>query len=257
MSAIKVHVNQSIALRNSLGNSLVENQSLAENQFLTGNQSLAESQINACNAKAHRIYHSKMKRFSDILIAAILLFVTAPLMGIAAFLIKLDGGPVFFGHSRVGYQHRTFRCWKFRTMVVDADAVLANLLKTDSAARETWSRDFKLTNDPRVTWVGRIMRVTSIDELPQLWNVLKGDMSIVGPRPVTIRELAMYDANVDDYLSCRPGITGLWQVSGRSKLSYDDRVSLDTHYVRSWTFFLDIKIVFKTVGVVLGRQGAC
>ncbi|GEO36192.1 hypothetical protein SAE02_03400 [Skermanella aerolata] len=142
-------------------------------------------------------------------------------------------------------------------MVVDADDVLANLLKNDAVARDAWNKDFKLVNDPRVTGIGRLMRVTSIDELPQIWNVLKGDMSIVGPRPVTPHELTLYDKNVGDYLSCRPGITGLWQVSGRSDLSYDERVSLDSHYVRSWTLMLDLKILLKTVGVVLGRKGAC
>jgi lipopolysaccharide/colanic/teichoic acid biosynthesis glycosyltransferase len=235
MPVVKANIDDNIALRN----------------FIPKNHNSEQ------NSNKSPIYLSKTKRFSDVIVAATLIFITFPLMFIAAMLIKLDGGQVFFGHLRVGYQHRTFRCWKFRTMVVDADTVLADLLQNDPAAREAWNRDFKLPNDPRVTWIGRLMRVTSIDELPQLWNVLKGEMSLVGPRPVTPHELAMYDTNVADYLSCRPGITGLWQVSGRSDLSYDDRVNLDTHYVRSWTLLLDFKITLKTFGVVLGRKGAC
>jgi lipopolysaccharide/colanic/teichoic acid biosynthesis glycosyltransferase len=202
------------------------------------------------------IYADRAKRVFDIITASMIIVFCAPLMGIVALLIKLDGGPVFFGHSRVGYGHRSFACWKFRTMVVNADKALADLLQNDPVAREIWNRDFKLPNDPRVNWLGRLLRASSIDELPQLWNVIKGDMSLVGPRPITVSELERYGANAVEYLSCRPGITGLWQVSGRSNLSYAERVALDTRYVRTWTFMLDIKIILRTFTVVLNRKGA-
>lgn len=142
-------------------------------------------------------------------------------------------------------------------MVVDADKVLADLLKNDPAAQEAWNNYFKLPNDPRVNRLGRFLRKSSIDELPQLWNVIRGDMSLVGPRPVTASELEFYGTNVLEYLQCRPGITGLWQVSGRSELSYSERVALDTLYVRNWTFLMDIKIILRTFIVVLYRKGAC
>jgi lipopolysaccharide/colanic/teichoic acid biosynthesis glycosyltransferase len=203
-----------------------------------------------------QIYASRLKRAFDVIGATTVLLLCAPLMGLVALLVKLDGGPVFFGHKRVGYGHRKFSCWKFRTMVVNADKVLADLLENDPAAREMWTREFKLLDDPRVNWLGKVLRASSVDELPQLWNVIRGEMSLVGPRPVTVAELEKYGVLVTEYLSCRPGITGLWQVSGRSKLTYDERVALDAHYVRSWTFMADLVIIFRTVSVVIRRHGA-
>jgi undecaprenyl-phosphate galactose phosphotransferase len=202
------------------------------------------------------VYTSRLKRMFDIVAASLIMVLCAPLMGIVALLIRLDGGPAFFGHKRVGFGRGTFACWKFRTMVVDADRVLADLLRNDPAARETWQRDLKLPNDPRVTWLGRFLRASSIDELPQLWNVIKGEMSLVGPRPITVGELYMYGTNAEEYLSCRPGITGLWQVSGRSNISYAERVLLDARYVKTWTFLLDMQIMLRTVVVVVSRRGA-
>lgn len=204
-----------------------------------------------------RVFSRRMKRFFDIAAALLIVVICAPLMGLVALLVKLDGGPVLFSHPRVGYGRRSFPCWKFRTMVVDADKALDDLLTKDPVARETWNTYFKLPNDPRVNWLGRFLRKSSIDELPQLWNVIRGDMSLVGPRPVTAQELEFYGTNVADYLHCRPGITGLWQVSGRSELSYADRVALDTHYARNWTFLMDIRIILRTFVVVLYRRGAC
>jgi exopolysaccharide production protein ExoY len=206
-------------------------------------------------ARTH-IYASRLKRVFDIMGAVVLLVLCAPLMAMVALAVKLDGGPVFFGHTRVGYGNRKFSCWKFRTMVVNADKVLADILEKDPAAREMWSREFKLLDDPRVNWFGKFLRASSIDELPQVWNVIRGDMSLVGPRPVTIQELEKYGVLVTEYLSCRPGITGLWQVSGRSTLTYPERVALDAQYVRTWSFTADLMIIFRTIHVVIRRRGA-
>jgi lipopolysaccharide/colanic/teichoic acid biosynthesis glycosyltransferase len=202
------------------------------------------------------IYADRAKRVFDIITASMIIVFCAPLMGIVALLIKLDGGPVFFGHSRVGYGHRSFACWKFRTMVVNADKALADLLQNDPVAREIWNRDFKLPNDPRVNWLGRLLRASSIDELPQLWNVIKGDMSLVGPRPITVSELERYGANAVEYLSCRPGITGLWQVSGRSNLPFEKWIALDLAYIDHWSLGLDLAILARTPLVALSGEGA-
>jgi len=197
-----------------------------------------------------------MKRVFDVVVASVILIICTPLMGLVALLIMFDGGPVFFGHSRVGRDRRNFPCWKFRTMVVNADSVLRDLLERDPEARKMWNCEFKLINDPRVNRIGKFLRSTSIDELPQLWNVIKGDMSLVGPRPVTEHELEMYGPHVTDYFSCRPGITGLWQVSGRNKLGYSERVRLDTTYVATWSIMLDCLIILRTFNAVLSRRGA-
>jgi len=196
------------------------------------------------------------KRAFDVAAALALLFLLSPLLAVIALLVMRDGGPCLFGHTRVGTDGRKFRCLKFRSMVPDADIVLKRLLATDPAARAEWDRDFKLRNDVRVTPLGHFIRRTSIDELPQLWNVVRGDMSLVGPRPVVEKELERYGDFAPYYLRVLPGITGLWQVSGRSETDYDTRVSLDVAYVRNWTFGGDIVILFKTVGVVLRGRGA-
>ena len=141
-------------------------------------------------------------------------------------------------------------------MVLNSQEVLQKLLDSDPAAREEWDRDFKLKNDPRITSVGRFIRKTSLDELPQLFNVLKGQMSLVGPRPIISEELPRYDDNVDYYLMAKPGMTGLWQVSGRNDVDYDTRVYFDSRYVKNWSLWNDIAILFKTVKVVLHRDGA-
>jgi Undecaprenyl-phosphate galactose phosphotransferase WbaP len=202
-------------------------------------------------------FSRRMKRLFDIVAASLIIVLCAPLMGLVALLVKLDGGPIFYGHTRVGYGQRSFPCWKFRTMVVDADKVLAQLLENDPVAREIWNTYYKLPEDPRINRFGRLLRKSSIDELPQLWNVIRGDMSLVGPRPITAKELEFYGTNAVEYLRCRPGITGIWQVSGRSELSFAERVALDTHYVRNWTFMMDVKIILRTFIVVLYRKGAC
>ncbi|TYZ17441.1 sugar transferase, partial [Klebsiella pneumoniae] len=151
---------------------------------------------------------------------------------------------------------RKFKCLKFRSMVINSKEVLENLLINDNEAREEWEKTFKLKNDPRITKIGHFLRRTSLDELPQLFNVLKGEMSLVGPRPIITEELQRYNEEVDYYLLSKPGMTGLWQVSGRSDVDYDTRVYLDSWYVKNWSMWNDIAILFKTIAVVLNRDGA-
>ena len=200
----------------------------------------------------------RAKRGIDAVLTAVMLAVASPVMIVLWALVKLDGGPGFYGHVRIGRNGREFRCLKFRSMVVDADAVLKRHLAKNPAARMEWDATQKLAQDPRVTWVGRLLRESSLDELPQLCNVLVGDMSLVGPRPVIRAELTRFYGPEDQqaYLSIRPGVTGLWQVSGRSDVAYASRVALDTEYVRSASLSLDVNILWRTIGVVLLRKGA-
>jgi len=197
-----------------------------------------------------------LKRVFDMAASLLLLCILAPLFIWIALRIGQSGTPIFFSHSRVGRHGSIFPCYKFRTMVPDADRVLQRLLEADPTARAEWDREFKLKNDPRVTPIGKFLRETSLDELPQIWNVLKGDMSLVGPRPVVVEELQRYGDDRSFYLQVRPGITGLWQISGRNDVDYSYRVSLDTWYVRNWSLWYDLAILMKTVSVVFGRKGA-
>lgn len=197
-----------------------------------------------------------VKRGFDLLFTVPLLISLAPVFAIIAVLVRRDGGPMVFGHERIGQHGRAFRCLKFRTMVVNADVVLRELLENDPEAGAEWHRDFKLKNDRRVTTIGRFLRRTSLDELPQLWNVLRGDMSLVGPRPVVRQELERYGGDVAYYLMSKPGITGPWQVSGRNDVDYAKRVSLDVSYAQQWSLLGDIAILVKTIGVVIRQDGA-
>jgi len=200
-----------------------------------------------------------MKRLFDLLSVLVILALFWWIMLGVILAIKLTSpGPVVFGHRRVGRGGKTFRCYKFRSMVPNAQVVLRELLARDPEARAEWERDFKLKNDPRITAIGRFIRRTSLDELPQLWNVVRGDMSIVGPRPVVRKELRQYygAAGRKSYLSVRPGLTGLWQVSGRNELNYDERVALDMAYVREWSLLGDFMIVMRTVKVMFHKHGA-
>lgn len=191
------------------------------------------------------------------LLALILLCLFAPLMlVIAALVAHRDGIPVFFGHYRVGLNGKLFRCLKFRTMYRESAQMLAEVLRDDPAARAEWALHNKLTNDPRITPVGNFLRRTSLDELPQLINVLRGEMALVGPRPITVGELCRYGRVRWDYLSVLPGMTGLWQVSGRSDTTYEERVALDLRYVEQRSMWLDAVILVKTVKVVLARDGS-
>lgn len=190
--------------------------------------------------------------------AMLLLLLCAPLMLFVAWRIRReDGGPVLFAHWRVGRHGRLFRCFKFRTMVQRADEVLGELLLRDPEARAEWQRDRKLRQDPRVLKVGRLLRTTSLDELPQLLNVLRGEMNLVGPRPVTVQEIPRYGEHKRHYFAVKPGITGLWQVSGRNNLSYEQRVALDARYVEQRSPWLDLKILLRTAVVLVTRDGAC
>jgi lipopolysaccharide/colanic/teichoic acid biosynthesis glycosyltransferase len=193
----------------------------------------------------------------DRLTALIALLMVAPVMlGIAALILLRRDGPVFFSHDRVGRDGRMFRCHKFRTMVPNGARLFDRMLAIDPIASEDWLVRRKVYRDPRVSRLGAFLRSTSLDELPQFWNVLKGDMSMVGPRPITVEELAKYGDNARDYLSVRPGITGAWQVSGRSECTYAERVALDVDYIRNLSFSRDMSILLRTVDVVLRRQGA-
>ena len=184
-----------------------------------------------------------------ILISPILLF-------IAVWIYKDSPGPVIFKHTRIGKNGKPFPCYKFRSMCVDAKEKLAELLANDPEARAEWEKNFKLKNDPRITKSGAFLRKTSLDELPQIFNVLKGEMSLVGPRPIIKDELARYGEYVGDYLMVKPGITGMWQVSGRSDTTYDERVQLDSWYVRNWSVWLDVMLLWRTGKSVLMRKGA-
>jgi len=196
------------------------------------------------------------KRAMDVLVSSLLFMMLSPLFLMLTILVARSGRPIFFAHERIGRNGRAFPCYKFRTMVPDSAKVLADLLATNPAARAEWQREFKLRDDPRVTLTGRFLRRTSLDELPQLWNVLRGDMSLVGPRPVIAEELERYGDDLCYYTQVRPGMTGLWQVSGRNDVDYAARVSLDAWYVRNWSLTTDIAILFKTLGVVVRGQGA-
>lgn len=202
------------------------------------------------------VFSAHMKRVFDICASLALLLLTAPLFAVIGLLVALDGGPVIYRHARVGKGFVPFNCLKFRTMMLDADGCLQEYLSYHPQARAEWGRDQKLLFDPRVTPTGKFLRATSLDELPQLINVLRGDMSLVGPRPVTSAELSHYNRHVSEYASVLPGITGLWQVSGRNDLSYERRVELDCEYVRRHTFLMDFKILIRTAGVLLSRKGA-
>lgn len=197
-----------------------------------------------------------MKRTFDIVGSVGLLLLLSPVMGILWWKINRDGGSPIFGHPRVGRDGVVFPCLKFRSMVPNASQVLTDLLERDPAARAEWECSFKLKDDPRITPLGRFLRRTSLDELPQLLNVLRGEMSLVGPRPVVEKELAFYGKNVAYYLMAKPGMTGLWQVSGRNDVDYKTRVYFDAWYVRNWSAWHDLVILFKTVSVVLKRDGA-
>jgi undecaprenyl-phosphate galactose phosphotransferase len=197
-----------------------------------------------------------IKRCFDLAVSATVLTLASPLFLFIAFKVSQSGRPIFFGHTRVGQHNKPFKCYKFRTMAPNADQLLAELLARSPEARAEWERDFKLKDDPRITPIGRFLRKTSLDEIPQLWNVLKGDMSLVGPRPVVTAELDRYGNQVDYYLEAKPGITGLWQISGRNDVSYDTRVYLDAWYVKNWSLFNDIVILLRTVTVIFRKDGA-
>lgn len=197
-----------------------------------------------------------LKRTVDVVGSVILLVLLSPLFLYLIYKITRDGGSPFYSHARVGRDAQPFKCHKFRTMVMGADGLLEELLRRDPIAKAEWDKDFKLKDDPRINAIGHFLRRTSLDELPQLWNVLKGEMSLVGPRPVVKDELERYAEDAPYYLMVRPGMTGLWQVSGRNDVDYDTRVYFDSWYVKNWSLWVDVAILFKTISAIKGRAGA-
>ncbi|MBD2567673.1 MULTISPECIES: sugar transferase [Nostocaceae] len=192
------------------------------------------------------------KRLLDIVFSLSVLILFFPLYIILALLIAVSSeGPIFYVQERVGKNYRRFNCIKFRTMVSNADEILVQMMETSPELRQEFSSTFKLKQDPRITKIGHFLRITSLDEFPQFWNVLTGDMSVVGPRPLVAEELPKYGCHIDQILTIRPGITGLWQVSGRNDIPYPRRVQIDLHYVKFRNFWLDLWIILKTIDVVI------
>jgi lipopolysaccharide/colanic/teichoic acid biosynthesis glycosyltransferase len=192
-----------------------------------------------------------LKRSGDVLFSLLALALGAPLFVLLGLLVKFSSpGPVFYVQQRVGRDYRSFGCIKFRTMRRDADRVLSRILSESPDLQEEFRNDFKLKNDPRITRLGKFLRRSSLDELPQFVNVLRGEMSVVGPRPIVRQELPRYGNRMEEVLAVRPGLTGLWQVSGRNNLSYEERVALDLHYASHRTFALDLSIIVRTLGVI-------
>jgi len=193
-----------------------------------------------------------VKRSGDILFSLTVLTLGSPVFLALALLVKITSrGPVFYVQQRVGRDYRSFGCIKFRTMRRDADRILSRLLSESPDLQEEFRNDFKLRNDPRITRLGRFLRRSSLDELPQFLNVLRGEMSVVGPRPIVRQELPRYGDRMEEVLAVRPGLTGLWQVSGRNNLSYDERVALDLRYARHRSVWMDLRIIARTIGVIL------
>lgn len=198
-----------------------------------------------------------LKRLNDLLMLLLASPFLVPLVLIVSIIVKLTSkGPIFYGHKRVGKNGKEFKCWKFRSMVIDADKQLEKILAEHPEMRAEWERDRKFTNDPRVTKIGKFLRKTSIDEIPQFFNVLTGEMSFIGPRPVTEPELVKYGNKRDFILSVQPGLSGMWQISGRSDTGYEERITLDSYYIQNWSIWLDFWIIIKTIYVVLKGKGA-
>ncbi len=202
-----------------------------------------------------RLYSRFGKRAFDVLLALALLPFLTPIIAVLWLIVRFEGAPGFFGHPRIGQNGRVFRCWKVRTMTVGAEAKLADYLSRNPEAAREWALNQKLSDDPRITKLGRFLRKSSLDELPQIWNVLKGEMSFVGPRPVVPDELERYGNQRETYLSLKPGITGFWQTLGRNSLSYGERVKLDTAYVSQISLSTDIRLILKTAALIVIGNG--
>jgi undecaprenyl-phosphate galactose phosphotransferase len=199
-----------------------------------------------------------LSRPIDVALALVIIIILLPLFALIAAAVWIgDPGPVVFAHRRVGRNGKLFPCLKFRSMQIDAQGRLEQLLRDDPVLKAEWDREQKLSNDPRVTRVGRVLRVTSLDELPQLFNVLRGEMSIVGPRPIVRDEINRYGRYIHHYLAVRPGLTGLWQVSGRSSVTYRRRVAADIKYARDRKLSFDVAILAATIPAVAVGRGSC
>ncbi|MCQ2610464.1 MAG: undecaprenyl-phosphate galactose phosphotransferase WbaP [Treponema sp.] len=211
----------------------------------------------ASTNRLKRRFNLFIKRCIDLLMIFVSAPVIIPVCLFIALCIKLSSkGPVFYGHERLGKNGKKFKAWKFRSMVIDADAKLKEILEKDPKLREEWKKTQKLENDPRITGIGKFLRKTSLDELPQLWNIFTGQMSFVGPRPIVDNEVKRYGDSFEYVFSVTPGLSGMWQISGRSTTDYNDRILLDTYYIQNWSIWLDIWIILKTVFVVLLGKGA-
>jgi Undecaprenyl-phosphate galactose phosphotransferase WbaP len=211
----------------------------------------------ATSQKLKNGFNLFLKRAIDLFVVIFGGIVILPFLLIIAFFVKFTSkGPALYGHKRVGMGGKEFITYKFRTMVIDADKRLKNILESDAGALAEWNANQKLKDDPRVTKFGKFLRKTSLDEFPQILNVLKGEMSLVGPRPIVQNEIEKYGDDFKRIFSVKPGITGLWQVSGRSETDYADRVSFDTYYLQNWSCWMDLWVLYKTIWVVIGGKGA-
>ncbi len=246
---------------------LAELQSNDSNSYIVGAGSFTLPETSSVSAGVRnpqfagpqRLFRYRvLKRAMDILLVLLSAPVVLPLFAIVAAAVRISSpGPIFFSHRRIRRHGAFFTIWKFRTMCVNSVEVLEDYLADHPEARAEWRHSHKLKCDPRVTRVGEFLRRTSLDELPQLWNVLTGSMSLVGPRPIVAAEVEKYGDCFAEYCMVKPGLTGLWQVSGRSKLSYPERVQLDRRYARSWSLLGDLKIILRTFSSVMDGDGAC
>ena len=193
----------------------------------------------------------------DIVGSISLIILFAPLILCFAIMIGLDGGPIFYSDERLGQNGRRFKCYKLRTMRMNSEKILAEVLARDTEAHQEWIANYKLKNDPRIIRIGRFLRASSFDELPQLWNVLCGDMSIVGPRPIPVahNEARLYGRYIEHYFSARPGMTGIWQVSGRNSMTYRRRVATVVYYARHWSIGMDLILMLRTIKVIFSMDG--
>jgi len=224
----------------------------AESQLISGKLIRAFVKRGIRSVILNALDRKLSKRLFDIVFSFAVLILFSPVYLLLGLLIALSSsGPIFYVQERVGQNYKRFGCIKFRTMVVNADELLMDMIETSPQLRQEFEDNFKLKYDPRITWIGRVLRVTSLDEFPQFLNVLMGDMSVVGPRPLVVEELPRYGAHIDRVLTIRPGITGLWQVSGRNDIPYPQRVRMDLYYANSRNFWMDLWIVVKTIGVVV------
>ena len=206
------------------------------------------------NTQKEGSFYRFFKRIFDIVGSLLGLIILSPLFIVLSIIVKVDSpGPVFFAHKRLGYKGQSMKIYKFRTMVTNAEDMLSSLSPEQKAE---FAKNFKLENDPRITKVGNFLRKSSLDELPQLLNILKGELSIVGPRPIVEKELDNYGIYGDKFLSVKPGLTGNWQANGRSDTTYEERVAMDMEYIDNRSLWVDVKIIFKTFSAVIKKQGA-
>lgn len=234
----------------------MKEKTIDEDFYIDGSLALQNNKDYSEQIKKVGIYSKYIKRIIDVFLSVIGLILLSPIFGFIAIAIKLDSqGAVFYKHKRIGKNGKIIYLYKFRSMYTDSKERLEMLLKNPEIRKE-WEENFKLENDPRITKVGNLLRKTSLDELPQLLNILKGEMSIIGPRPVIDEELEKYGPNKNKFLSVTPGLTGWWACNGRSATTYEDRMKLELYYVENQSFALDIKCFFKTITTVLNRQGA-